>query len=207
MRKKPLSAGQRFGRLIALEELTERDRHGAIRWLCRCDCGAEKVVAGVALRNGLTQSCGCLHVESAAALNRRHGQYLSRTYKTWAGMIQRCTNPRKRYYEHYGGRGILVCDRWRNDFESFRADMGECPEGLSLDRIDVNGNYEPSNCRWATRAEQMNNTRTVTRLTVDGATKTLHEWASEKGINPRTLQKRLNSGWSHQNAVTTPVRR
>lgn len=197
-------SGQRVGRLLVIEATGSKDKWGSILWRCLCDCGGTKDVASGALNAGQVSSCGCLSAEAGRRVNFKHGQYKSPTYKSWQGMWQRCTNRAKAGYVDYGARGISVCERWK-DFEQFLVDMGDRQPGLSLDRIDNDGNYEPANCRWATPTEQSNNTRRVTRLTVQGVTKTLHEWARDSGINPRTLQKRLNSGWSHRDAVTRPV--
>lgn len=144
--------GQRFDRLSVVARV-ESKNHNA-RWLCRCDCGSETVVASTKLVSGNTRSCGCLQRDRT----RTHGKSRTRTYRIWMHMRQRCENPRSDSWARYGGRGITVCDRWR-DFTAFFEDMGEAPAGHSLDRIDVNGNYEPGNCRWATSRQQLRNTR------------------------------------------------
>lgn len=141
-------AGQRFGKVVALREAGVVGGHAT--WWIRCDCGVEKVVPGSSLRSGNQKSCGCGI--------RTHNLSRTRTYKSWQMMRQRCTNPNFRSYSYCGAKGVRVCDRW-SKFENFYADMGERPAGCSIDRIDPFGDYEPSNCRWATRAEQDANTR------------------------------------------------
>lgn len=129
-------------------------------WLCQCSCWSEpKIILQMSLLKGNTKSCGCLVRDGAIARNTTHGKHNSRTYKSWEGMIQRCTNSRVPNFDNYGGRGIKVCERWLNSFEAFYEDMGDCPEGMSLDRIDVNGDYCKDNCKWSTRGEQNYNQR------------------------------------------------
>lgn len=129
----------------------------------------------------------------------------SKTYTVWAAMLQRCYLETSPNFPRYGGRGIKVCDRWHS-FENFLADMGERPPGLSIERENVNGDYGPSNCSWATRAVQANNTRANVRITIEGVTKTLSQWCAETGVNKHTAAKRINrSGWTPQRAVTTPA--
>jgi hypothetical protein len=157
--------GQRFNRLTVTER-TANDKHGNSRWLCLCDCGTAREAPGQALRNGKVKSCGCTKLEATVARNKAattHGHTAggkrSRTFISWVCMRERCTYPSDKRWAHYGGRGIKVCERWQQ-FENFLADMGERPEGVTLDRKDVNGDYTPDNCRWATNVEQRANRRT-----------------------------------------------
>lgn len=151
--------GLKFGRLTVNEFVEVRK--SCAYWLCSCECGNEKVVRGDSLRLGYIKSCGCLRNETAAVNCEKtisHGHSRTPLYRVWSSMKSRCGNPASPAYKHYGGRGISVCDRWQK-YENFFADMGYPPPGLTLERIDVNGNYEPSNCKWATWAEQNRNKR------------------------------------------------
>lgn len=197
-------AGQRFGRLLVVGE-AERASFGGIMWLCRCDCGAQKVVYGGDLRSGKTKSCGCLKREAVPPMTLSHGQSHTTLYRRWASMVQRTTNPNHPAYHNYGGRGITVHPEWRESYEAFARDVadGFSPE-LELDRIDNDGDYEPGNVRWTTRIEQCRNTRKNRFLTFRGRTKTVAEWCELLGLNFATVTQRLDrSGWSIERALTT----
>lgn len=149
-------SGQRFGLLTAVK--VDSVVHREACWLCQCDCGHSKVVRGRDLRNGLTRSCGCASSALRSESNTTHGESGSKAYKVWTSMKQRCMNPNSQNWKDYGARGIGVCERWMS-FENFLADMGHPPEGLTLERNDVDGNYELANCRWASWSEQAANKR------------------------------------------------
>ena len=202
--------GKNFGRLSVIKRMND-DKNRNSRWLCKCDCGKEKIIYGCSLKSGNTKSCGCLHKEKTSIANTTHGHSKkreeSKTYTAWKSMIKRCTNPKDKYYYCYGGRGITVCKRWRK-FVNFLEDMGEAPEGYQIDRIDNNGNYCKSNCRWVTLKEQARNKRNNHLETYDGKTQCLAVWAEEYQIPYGTLLARINRlGWSIEKALTTPTRR
>ena len=148
--------GQRFGRLVAISD-AGRSSAGLVVWKCRCDCGSEIIMDSHSLRDGNTRSCGCLQREARTQNTRTHGASNTSEYEAWAGMRGRCCNPKDKRFVYYGGRGVTVCERWKS-FECFLEDMGKKPSsGHTLDRKNVNGNYCPENCRWATWLEQQNN--------------------------------------------------
>lgn len=186
--------GKRFGRLTVLKLAEIRTE---AMWLCRCDCGELTTVAGSELRKGGTKSCGC-------GRKSQGGGYKTTEYTSWKEMKRRCYNPKYREYYLYGGRGIVICERWRTSFVNFLADMGPKPfPEATIDRVDYNGNYEKSNCRWATKLEQGQNTRKVRLITYNGETLCLREWARRVGITKHTLSVRLERGWPLEKALTT----
>ena len=196
-------AGMRFGRWLALHEIENAGR--TRYWQCRCDCGTERGVAMYSLIHGGTQSCGCLVKEFCRASFTTHkatvGGEHQAEYVVWAGIRSRCASTKD---SRYGGRGIKVCDRW-NSFELFLEDMGRRPsQDHSIERIDNAGNYEPTNCRWATRKEQGRNKRNNILLTYNGETKTAVEWSEITGIPAGTIRKWFKRGWSHERILGTP---
>jgi hypothetical protein len=196
-------AGQRFGRLVVLS-FVRVEKYKDV-WLCACDCGK------VLTRNnhhyfkpGYVTSCGCMKGEAISAAKTKHGHTLvsnSRTYRIWTNMRSRCSNALFDAYPYYGGRGIRVCERW-STFANFLEDMGEAPDGMSIDRRDSDGDYDLRNCRWATLATQANNKRNTRRLTLNGVTKSIADWSTEPGAaKHRVILHRLHDGWSTVEAI------
>lgn len=197
-------AGRRVGRLTVIRQVAT-ERPGA-HWLCRCDCGTQKVISGGNLRRGDTVSCGCKRRENNRNHPRAHGLVHTSEYTTWMSMKARCSRPSVACYPNYGGRGIRVCERWESSFLAFYEDMGRKPSPQhSIDRIDNDGDYEPGNCRWATPAEQACNRRPASNsrfVTAFGQTKTVSEWSRLTGISNSTLDGRLNRGWRPGRSLT-----
>ncbi len=198
--------GRRYGRLA----VTFGPVSGAgpcLSWICLCDCGKEKRINGSNLRLGKTLSCGCLQKERSSAGTQTHGLSKSAEYNVWCKMRLRCGDPAERNYPRYGGRGIRVCDRWKN-FEAFIADMGPRPSpSHSIERKDNNSDYSPSNCIWALPKQQQNNKSTNVVIELDGHRLTVTQWAERIGIKDKTLYARLASGWSPERVITEPLRR
>jgi hypothetical protein len=197
-------AGQKFNRLTVVRFAGRRQFSSGREstWQCRCDCGSELVVPQRYIVTNGTKSCGCLIGQH----KRTHGMTNTPTFRIWDGMLRRCRNSFDARYPMYGGRGISVCERWLK-FENFLADMGEKPKGLSLDRIDNDGNYQLSNCRWTTMRVQSNNRRSNKTLTISGVTRTYAEWERASGLKPGCVHQRLAYGWSAERAVSPPVYR
>lgn len=204
--------GHRFGKLTAIRSMKRPERPKAVYWICKCDCGNETVVFVGHLTHNHTTSCGCHHLKRASESHYKHGhsgnggkRKASTEYESWCKMKERCCNPENPSFHYYGGRGIKICDRWLESFQNFIDDMGSKPPGMSIERIDVNGNYEPSNCKWATRYEQSNNRRNNIRVEIGGVTKNLTQWCVELGLNKGAIHGRLAKGWPPLEALQTPV--
>jgi len=194
----------RFGRLLVSKRAPSEGRKHA-KWICFCDCGQITTATSAHIRAGRSTSCGCVRSEMVTKKNTTHGKYFTKTHRVWNNMLNRCRCENTPRFEDYGGRGIAVCDRWLS-FSSFLEDMGECKPGMSIDRIDVNGNYEPSNCRWATNTEQCNNKRNNRRIVVGGESMTCTEAARKYGLNRDMIRARLNRGLTGDEAIFTPSR-
>lgn len=208
---KPIPIGTVFTRLTAKRPGEPRQqKNGTLlsTTVCNCLCGVEVMVLNKRLRSGGTTSCGCLHRERFTTRTHGHSpraQGKTRTYRIWAGMKSRCTNPKATDFPRYGGSGITVCDRWLS-FENFLADMGECPPNLEIDRYpNQSGNYESGNCRWATRTQQNRNARSNRIFTVMGVTGCLAELCEHFGTNASLVNSRLIRGWPIERAIFEPL--
>ena len=198
--------GKRYGRLTVIERadsiLEPNGKHRTV-WRCICECGKEKIVAANKLKSGNTKSCGCY----ARDVNTTHGMSKTRLYKIWRKMKDRCYNPKHTHYEFYGGKGICICEEWKDDFEAFKdwAVMSGYSDYLTIERIDNDIGYNKENCKWATVKEQNNNKGDNVFYTYNGFKLTMAEWAERYGINYGTFCKRLYAGWSFKDAIETPV--
>lgn len=192
--------GQKVGRLTVIKRAGTKGKNPL--WLCQCDCGTKTEVLGFCLRNGNTKSCGKHPTDHA----KTHEMSCSKAYVVWSHMVQRCTNEKDPVFKFYGGRGITLCQEWLS-FDAFHGDMGSPPDGMELERKDNNLGYSKDNCRWATRMEQMNNTRANRHLTLGEETKTMAQWRRHLGVKRGVIEGRLRLGWSVERALTTPSHR
>lgn len=195
--------GQRFGQLVAIEPTDLRAGNNII-WVCLCDCGNKTLVSSSNIGNtkGNTKSCGCLKGKP------KHGgtthNTKSKEYAVWNSMRQRCFNPKNSRYPRYGARGIGISESW-NDFGQFIRDMGPCPPGMTIERIDNNKGYSKENCKWATYAEQNRNNCNTRMVTLNGETMCIKDWADRLGIKVVTVNVRIHKGWTPERALTTPL--
>lgn len=200
--------GEKYGRL---EPYFPIKRNGRTYWFCHCDCGNEKIVSSGNLVSGQVKSCGCLQKEKAseriADANKTHGMFGTRLYRIWSGMVTRCENPNHPYYGRYGGRGIRICPEWREDNSRFFewANSSGYADGLTIDRINNDGNYEPSNCRWIPDDEQQRNRSSCHFVKIGGLELSLKEWSELLNISYNTVLSRLRYGWSDFDALTKPI--
>lgn len=196
--------GDQYGRWTVIGH-AEQMADGRKRFLCRCQCGNVRAVRSDMLCGGESLSCGCLRLDKIST----HKKTSTRLYNIWHKMKERCYNPNHAHYINYGGRGIAVCDEWKNNFQAFYdwATQNGYQEHLTLDRIDNSKGYSPSNCRWASAVEQQNNTRRNRLLTMNGEVKSVAAWSRERHIPYSTIYSRLTSGWSIEDALTKPNHR
>lgn len=200
--------GKKFNRLTVIR-FSYKNKNSVDFWECECDCGNTKIIRGHSIEHGLTKSCGCLQKEKVkitGANCKKHGfANKERLYRIWKNMRKRCNNPNSDYYENYGGRGIKVCEEW-NDYQNFRnwsLDNGY-QDDLSIDRINGNEGYEPSNCRWANRKQQANNQRSNVMIFYKGEIKTAAQWAEKIGITKSSMYHRLDRGWTMEEIEKIP---
>jgi hypothetical protein len=199
---------KRFGRLVALwHSHTNIDQYKKSKnyrkyFKCICDCNQLTIVERNSLVSGNTKSCGCLEKETVKKVNTKHGKSKTREHNIWSGLKQRCLNKKNNHYKNYGARGILISQKWLYSFESFILDVGIAPsKNHSLDRINNDGNYEPGNCRWATREEQNNNSRRTIFLELNGERKSLADWCYKFNLKRKTVYARIRSGKSVEQAL------
>ena len=197
------NTGKKYGRLTVVSRNHKKPH--VTHWDCLCSCGNYIVAFGGNLKNGHTESCGCLQKEAASKAKKTHGKTCSLEYHSWSGLKGRCLNPKNHKYPNYGGRGIKVCDRWENSFENFLADMGEKPSAShSIERVDNNGDYTPENCIWGTASQQANNKTSSVFMEHNGVTLTQSQWSIKLGGSDKLVLKRLKRGWSKEKALSTP---
>ena len=197
--------GRRFGRWTVIRDSGQRS-NSRVLWECRCDCGTVKLMSSNHLLKGRSLSCGCLRNELSLKKHTSHGLSKQKIYRIWAGMIARCYCQKQSNYQNYGGRGISVCDEWHSNFCSFYewSMKNGYKEDLTIERIDVNGDYCPDNCKWIPRSEQCNNTRQSHFITIDGKTLTIKQWSKKIGMSDKVIRCRLRYGWNERDAVMIP---
>jgi len=197
--------GQRYGKLVVIGKDTTTPKN---YWIVKCDCGNTKSIFRGHLTANRIDNCGCITLEKRSKKNKTHGETNTRLFKIWNGMINRCSNKNNNSYQKYGGRGIIVCEEWHKyiKFRDWALSHGY-NDTLTIDRIDVNGNYCPENCRWATNKQQANNRRNTRYFTYKNETHTISEWAEILNINIETLQTRINYKWSMNKIKNTPVKK
>lgn len=200
-----ISKGAKFNDLTIIEEVPKRN--GIRHFLCLCSCGKESIVSLHNLKNGGTKSCGCLQVKHTIKINSSHMCTKERLYKTWLNMKRRCNNSRCHEYANYGGRGISICNEWNFDFINFKswAVNNGYDDDLTIERVDVNGNYCPENCKWIPMPDQLKNKRTTMYLTLNGVKKHASEWSRNFNLSKGVISYRKNNGWSDFDTLTTPV--
>ena len=200
--------GQTFGRLTVLKR-AENSPSGRSRWLCQCECGNTCIVHSTSLHSGNTRSCGCLKAEVSREKATTHGMSGTSLFNVWCAMHSRCLNKNNHSYGNYGGRGIRMCDEWMDSSTFFDWALANgYKEGLTIERIDVNGNYEPSNCKWITKAEQARNKTNSRIFEVDGVSASLAQLCENYNIDYSTVYQRITKlGWEPKRALTTPVRK
>jgi len=197
--------GQKFNMWTVIKE-AGRDKYGKVVLECVCDCGKKRIVHGGNLKNGMSKNCGCMRKKLFN--NKKHGLRKHPLHTVWSAMKARCYNQNRECYKHYGGRGITICDEWKNDFKAFYdwAIANDWQKGLEIDRINNNGNYEPLNCRFVGRKEQVNNRRNSTLILYKNKTKTLTEWCEILKLNHHTIRSRIRYEWKIETAFETTVR-
>lgn len=199
--------GKKFNYLTVVNRV-ENDKKGCARWNCLCNCGNYKIVRASNLKSNAVKSCGCL--SKKPPYNKIHGESNSRLYRKWSSMKKRCYDENQKNYNDYGGRGIKVCDEWRNDFLAFKewTLRTRDDESLTLERIDVNGDYSPENCTWLDAKGQANNRRNCILFTYNGKTQNLMQWCEELDLKYKLIHDRIKKyGWSFEKAISIPIKK
>ena len=196
----------KYGKLTVIKKTNEKTKDNKILWLCQCKCGNTITLQTYAILSGRTRSCGCLRPELSKKLFSGVRQENLRLYRIWTGIKQRCYNEKYNDYKDYGAKGVIMCEDWKNNYESFYiwAINNGYSDSLSIDRIDTTGNYEPNNCRWADDETQANNKRNTLYFNIDGEKKSLHQICQEKGVDKTLIYSRLWNGWNLEDALNTP---